>query len=1003
MASFDDSSSSSYSEEMLKPPAGIRDDLLSQVSEDDEMVSRDAVDEAEEEMQKISGQFIGAGALLRHVQELESKLPEDLAVFGHPEPPQLYMCRIPTKEKGIVAMMAVTKRCVSAQLLKELPDGVAKEGPPVEVLVVKGEDHISCASILVLEVPKLSAEDKQLVPYQKNQGLSLMSGGMVPIAPSPRVAIVLGTTHTRIISVEFSAKLRSLALTRRNFYAGKEVLTFFEPLPFGRLTNFQRSHRRGVAGPNGENPRRFVPFEPSEGVSTIVPYSTIEKSKAVTYVWLSFGDGTAVRVHHAAFFASVIQKHSESQPNEKSLEALLGSQVIRWEARLPPLESTNFTIIPIPKYHPSPLAPFPMWKKPQFDEMMGVRIDSASPESSSKAKVAENYEAMVYCSGAMAENFPTLAFYTSEDQFEGRKEEVDVDDDEEAGSSGIISSVFGGIFGMLTGSGSSTSKPIEEDPAEEKEIPDRPGEWDPEVPFPSLNLDPFKLYAGSEIHDPPRQIMHCTVEPDGDLAAISDTLGRVSLVDLSTKQIVRMWKGFRDTTCHWLEVPRKSTVKPGMKKKTLYLVIHSRQRRVVEIWRTRHGPRVKSMQVNREAQLLAVRELSRSGYISSCYIAHSTMPNSKLNKIQRVEIEEDESAGHTNLQRNQLPLSSLTMAPKDAAARLNQLKQLLGDTNVECQSVDVFKALERIKSLEDLSTALDTLAMSPALERKMGVDGSTFQRIAINHCKARVDEALADTGRDALTNPHVQRLAFKIAYYDQVAKAYDVIHAHERSQDVGVHASNVVAPSSWGLEAIGWTAVYEKITKTLIDDGIPQMSTVPMLFYEFAGALEPPRKYMKEDFDLNNSGYKIYFSDSTRTRREILARIFKPLLGDIFSFQAVSQIFDALGTKTDGEYVMKCFGEWFASLSVKEVTKKAIFAEKSPVKRWLQEHIRSQLDDKYSGKDPPMEAIYQYCRRSHELVRAFWLATLCHESISQVAQEKEEQSYGKITKASLGK
>jgi hypothetical protein len=417
---------------------------------------------------------------------------------------------------------------------------------------------------------------------------------------------------------------------------------------------------------------------------------------------------------------------------------------------------------------------------------------------------------------------------------------------------------------MLTGGGGSNSKEKEKkkDPTADM-ISERPKSWDPNVPFPSLNLDPYKLYAGCEIHDAPRQVTQCTVEPEGELAAIADTLGRVSLVDLSTKQIVRMWKGFRDTTCYWMEIPRKTKVKDGQKAKTLYLVIHSRQRRVVEIWRTRHGPKVMSIQVNREAQVISVREMSRIGYIACCYLAHSNVPLSKMNQIQRIDIEDDETVGITNLERNRQPRPTLTMVPSDAAARLNQLKQLLSDTNVECQSVDVFKASERIKSVEDLAVALDTLASTPTLERKMGVDGSTFQRLAISYCKQKLDEAISQAGREAFSNPHVQLLAFKIAYYDQISKAYDVIHRHETSEDVGAHVANVVAPSSWGLEAIGWTSTYEKITKTLIDDDIPQNPTEPMKFYEFASALEPPKKYLEEDYVLENGGYKIYFSDST--------------------------------------------------------------------------------------------------------------------------------------------
>ena len=72
------------------------------------------------------------------------------------------------------------------------------------------------------------------------------------------------------------------------------------------------------------------------------------------------------------------------------------------------------------------------------------------------------------------------------------------------------------------------------------------------------------------------------------------------------------------------------------------------------------------------------------------------------------------------------------------------------------------------------------------------------------------------------------------------------------------------------------------------------------------------------------------------------------------------------------------------------------------MKRWLQERIHSQLEEDPNNFEPPMKAIFHYCRRSEEHVRSFWLATLCHEAISQVAEEQEEKTYGKISKDALG-
>jgi hypothetical protein len=691
------------------------------------------------------------------------------------------MCRIPDPDReggdiGVVAMMAVTKRCISAQLLKESVTFSAV-GAPVEVLVMSGEDRITCATMLALELPKLTAADTLIVADRETQSvLSLMSGGVVAVAPSPRVAIVVGTSHSRVISIEFSVKPKAMQLVRRNFFAGKQVCTYFEPLPWDMLTEAQNKRKRSPPSKQSSRvsadsdkadfprePRAIVPFEPSGGVETIEPYTIMRDGKAVTHVWITFGDGTGLRVHHAGFFASVIQKHTESQPNEQSLEKVLGDQIVRWQAKLPPLEDTKVSLIPIPKYHPSPLAPFPTWKKPEFE---GLEEDPAEGHGKQE-DLQEIFESILYCTGAMADSFPTIAFYTSEDQFEGRIQgdpEVETKEEE---SGNPLAAILGGFLGLFSGGGKGTPK------EDRKETPDLSKEelekWDPAVPLPSINYAPLNLFAGCEIHDPPRQITFCTIDPEGDLAAFADTLGRVLLVDLASKQIVRMWKGFRDTSCYWIQMPQLNKQKPWQKAKVLYLVIHSRQRKVVEVWRTRHGPRVKSIQVGREAQLISCRLSSPVGLLATCYLAHSNVPFSSMNQVERIIVKEDESAGRVNATRNrQTKRLDSSQLSQDAVVRLNRLQQLLGETNVECQSIDVFKALENIKSVEDLATALDLLATSPTLEGKMGVEGSAFQRLAVSHCKEKLDEAIRDAGDEAFTNPHVQLLAFKIAYYSQV-------------------------------------------------------------------------------------------------------------------------------------------------------------------------------------------------------------------------------------------
>ena len=109
----------------------------------------------------------------------------------------------------------------------------------------------------------------------------------------------------------------------------------------------------------------------------------------------------------------------------------------------------------------------------------------------------------------------------------------------------------------------------------------------------------------------------------------------------------------------------------------------------------------------------------------------------------------------------------------------------------------------------------------------------------------------------------------------------------------------------WSVEAAGWTATYEKITKRLVDDDCLESPKEPLHFHSFAAACVPPKDWMEALYDLKHGGYKVYLSDSSKSRKEILVRIFKPLLGDVFSFKVVNQLFDALGIGKDHDYLLK--------------------------------------------------------------------------------------------------
>ncbi|KAF9978125.1 Rab3 GTPase-activating protein non-catalytic subunit [Actinomortierella ambigua] len=132
--------------------------------------------------------------------------------------------------------------------------------------------------------------------------------------------------------------------------------------------------------------------------------------------------------------------------------------------------------------------------------------------------------------------------------------------------------------------------------------------------------------------DPQRCIRHVSIAPmpargtvrhgPSKLAAMTDSLGRVLLVDLEECEVLRMWKGLRGARCGWIQeeklvpVVRRTTTtasnvaapaavnQQGQEKDSdkmetvefrrhlmLYLVIYAPKRGTAEIYPMRHGPR----------------------------------------------------------------------------------------------------------------------------------------------------------------------------------------------------------------------------------------------------------------------------------------------------------------------------------------------------------------------------------------------------------------------------
>ncbi|XP_072040294.1 rab3 GTPase-activating protein non-catalytic subunit-like [Amphiura filiformis] len=107
------------------------------------------------------------------------------------------------------------------------------------------------------------------------------------------------------------------------------------------------------------------------------------------------------------------------------------------------------------------------------------------------------------------------------------------------------------------------------------------------------------------------------VSPGQGLAVSTDSFGRVILIDVARGVAVRMWKGYRDAQCGWIQVPEDLHREMGEGKSrhrhrqygprmALYLVIYAPRRGILEVWNTQQGPRVAAFNVPKSARLLCL-------------------------------------------------------------------------------------------------------------------------------------------------------------------------------------------------------------------------------------------------------------------------------------------------------------------------------------------------------------------------------------------------------------
>lgn len=124
------------------------------------------------------------------------------------------------------------------------------------------------------------------------------------------------------------------------------------------------------------------------------------------------------------------------------------------------------------------------------------------------------------------------------------------------------------------------------------------------VPLPSVSTEAMSLrYAFSDDH---RVTLRVWLSARNRLAAISDSLGRIILVDCSQNIILRIWKGYRDAQCSFMQVDEKLSKNTHKQKRkhTTFLAIYSPRRSTVDVWCVERGKKLASFPAGPHGQLI---------------------------------------------------------------------------------------------------------------------------------------------------------------------------------------------------------------------------------------------------------------------------------------------------------------------------------------------------------------------------------------------------------------
>ncbi|KAH7484579.1 hypothetical protein KRP22_005744 [Phytophthora ramorum] len=545
--------------------------------------------------------------------------------------------------------------------------------------------------------------------------------------------------------------------------------------------------------------------------------------------------------------------------------------------------------------------------------------------------------------------------------------------------------------------------------------------------------------------DERRRCRVLVLSPTGRLAAVSDTLGRILLVDTSRMIVIRMWKGYRNAQCGWMQGSEGTHRPPG-----LYLVIYSAQRGIVEVWRARYGPRVFSFAVGNSAKLFT--QFDPATGRTKCVVLSKTSDTVS----ELIELKPglpDASILMKYFTQNKLQEENFLLHQVIGGLQAFVKKKRVDATHtLEQDALDPL--LEDIGSLSS-STTIQTL-LDVLLNADMALLNANFLLKALEKLQLALKNGMSSrtpTGAEL-------SLQWKLLWQHRLVSTFIGFRAEfERGKRalmsmMQTSTREIISRSGAkekqsGPRIFPWLELFRRAGLALDDESCARTrkaidSASQLTAWEFMEFFSMPfsdpelprrrdilslfeiaetkEEFLRKSFRVLKT--PIFRKFSTAAHRDCLVTfILAPVLSSVFAVQELQQLHSAIFLSEDT--LTRLFIEWYFSLPLGAVLALPPPSMSSSLQRWLDPYfvigdvetaIEQEGEDNAEAsfvsaesylrrlRDCPrsLAEIFNSCWKTPKLFHAFVLSEHCGWGEKQSAKHAEEDTFGKYSSTGSG-